>query len=1025
MKKKINLFFILLLLMAPMFLAAQVSQPSGFQRENIMSYLKRNAYQGDDLWPVVAHRGYWRGSTLNISGNWYPENSLGSIIRAYQYGIEAVEMDVRVSKDGVPFIMHDKTIGRTTNAAFDPITNTGASPEVAQLTSAQLKTYYLSAWDYNNNKKVLTTEHIPTLEDCINKIKLASLQVVLVIDVFNATDIEAAYKVVKKNNALGFTIFKLGAGGGAGIGDYKVLFKKLGFLNRYGYVTSTLKAVNFAVILYEDSSPETKNILTFLKDKVRKSLVFVDLIYRNNYVDPVKSPVLYNYTLSLTNKGVRMGHYLTVPSAYVKDSSGLWRNAYFTGGGKGVNIQGSAKKLQPGGCCVITPENTFQENISRLIRPFIKATIGGNVGAKNGANVTVITSDNVEDAKNKFVADSKRNTNLYICGKANCLVKAGLSATTENQTNTYPCSMEQLPGRAIKIAANNDDMAVINQDGSVFTWDFNANNWHYTGIGGQKEVAVGGGKVWVINTGNQLYQISGADGFKNMNVLLKKVTLNANGDAAGIGTDNNIYRYDNTNQGWYPVGGNASEITLDTDGNIFVTNPANEIWKGTTSGWQKLPGLGKKITSDITGDVFLIGTDNLIYRWNEEIQNWNYLTTIQSGLKEIAAPSGNTLAGTDANGNVFRSNCPIDYGDYSLTDYLSCFQPLCGGAGYKVAADGDRAVVIGTDRALWKTESNGCWSRLDGTYALDVALDNNDGAIWHIGADNSIFKQNVATGGNWVRVGTGALAKKIAIGGIGDGKKVAIIGMDNSIWVYNEAANGFTKMAGTYATEIAVDASGQIWHIGGGNGIYAQTDDFWRGVGGTARKITTSLDGAVCILGTDGNVYNYVGGTVNSWRLTAALQNDFTEIALNSSSSIIGIKTNQQIWSIKADCNADLFTSDLVLNTVANVANTGKSGNMGQDMKEQHSIADTIIANLKKSITIFPNPAHDKITVQLPAGMEKATVTIINALGITITTDNNTGLQRIISIEGKPRGMYLVRVTNNDGVSSTQKLIVQ
>jgi hypothetical protein len=79
----------------------------------------------------------------------------------------------------------------------------------------------------------------------------------------------------------------------------------------------------------------------------------------------------------------------------------------------------------------------------------------------------------------------------------------------------------------------------------------------------------------------------------------------------------------------------------------------------------------------------------------------------------------------------------------------------------------------------------------------------------------------------------------------------------------------------------------------------------------------------------------------------------------------------------------------------------------------------------KTTIRIYPNPAHDKVTVQLAAGMEKATVTIVSALGTTVATDNNTGLQRVINLFGKPIGTYLVRVTTKDGVNTTQKLIVQ
>jgi glycerophosphoryl diester phosphodiesterase len=51
----------------------------------------------------------------------YPENTLESIGAAFEVGADAVEVDVRLSRDGVPMIFHDDTLERTTNArgAFD------------------------------------------------------------------------------------------------------------------------------------------------------------------------------------------------------------------------------------------------------------------------------------------------------------------------------------------------------------------------------------------------------------------------------------------------------------------------------------------------------------------------------------------------------------------------------------------------------------------------------------------------------------------------------------------------------------------------------------------------------------------------------------------------------------------------------------------------------------------------------------------------------------------------------------------
>jgi glycerophosphoryl diester phosphodiesterase len=69
---------------------------------------------------VVGHRG---------AAGYEPENTLRSFRRAIELGAGWIELDVRMSKDGVLMVMHDETVDRTTDG-------TG---EVAELTLNELK----------------------------------------------------------------------------------------------------------------------------------------------------------------------------------------------------------------------------------------------------------------------------------------------------------------------------------------------------------------------------------------------------------------------------------------------------------------------------------------------------------------------------------------------------------------------------------------------------------------------------------------------------------------------------------------------------------------------------------------------------------------------------------------------------------------------------------------------------------------------------------------------------------------------
>ena len=65
---------------------------------------------GLPAWPypkLAAHRG---------AGTLAPENTLAALRLGHPYGYRMVEIDVKLSADGVAFLLHDATLERTTNA---------------------------------------------------------------------------------------------------------------------------------------------------------------------------------------------------------------------------------------------------------------------------------------------------------------------------------------------------------------------------------------------------------------------------------------------------------------------------------------------------------------------------------------------------------------------------------------------------------------------------------------------------------------------------------------------------------------------------------------------------------------------------------------------------------------------------------------------------------------------------------------------------------------------------------------------
>ena len=120
---------------------------------------------------VASHR-----ATHNI----YPENSLMAIQKSIDIGVDIIEIDVKVSKDGVPFLMHDRTLDRTTTGKGDP----------EEFTWEELQAFFIV------DKGKRTSFKIPSLREALNlahgkilvDLDLKTDRIEKVVEVVNRTD---------------------------------------------------------------------------------------------------------------------------------------------------------------------------------------------------------------------------------------------------------------------------------------------------------------------------------------------------------------------------------------------------------------------------------------------------------------------------------------------------------------------------------------------------------------------------------------------------------------------------------------------------------------------------------------------------------------------------------------------------------------------------------------------------------------------------------------------------------------------
>ena len=94
---------------------------------------------------IIGHRG---------AAAYAPENTLEGLHTAADMGIDWVEFDVKLTKDGVPILFHDESLERTTN---------GGDLLVAQVTYEEIKQFEAGSWFSDSFAGI----KIPTLEEAI------------------------------------------------------------------------------------------------------------------------------------------------------------------------------------------------------------------------------------------------------------------------------------------------------------------------------------------------------------------------------------------------------------------------------------------------------------------------------------------------------------------------------------------------------------------------------------------------------------------------------------------------------------------------------------------------------------------------------------------------------------------------------------------------------------------------------------------------------------------------------------------
>lgn len=215
--KKIFCFVVCGLLSAHTLLAQADSTAEMTRAQKILWHLK---HPSQEYIVAIAHRGDWR---------YAPENSLAAVQHCIDLGMDVVELDFRLTKDGHLVAMHDATVDRTTNG----------KGKVAELTLEQIKSFRLK----NAAGVRYSRQQVPTLEEVMALVKG---KIMINLDKTESKWVRESYEVLKKTGTIDHAIFK-------GNDDVKTMRAKYG---------SLMDSIIYMPKLW----PENKEVVQFQKD---------------------------------------------------------------------------------------------------------------------------------------------------------------------------------------------------------------------------------------------------------------------------------------------------------------------------------------------------------------------------------------------------------------------------------------------------------------------------------------------------------------------------------------------------------------------------------------------------------------------------------------------------------------------------------------------------------------------------------------------------------------------------------------
>lgn len=183
---------------------------------------------------------------------------------------------------------------------------------------------------------------------------------------------------------------------------------------------------------------------------------------------------------------------------------------------------------------------------------------------------------------------------------------------------------------------------------------------------------------------------------------------------------------------------------------------------------------------------------------------------------------------------------------------------------------------------------------------------------------------------------------------------------------------------------------------------------------GTPFTATNLNDAILMKLDEDGNYiwHKHTSGPSYTSRLSVS-------VAPNNRVALTGVYAGQQQFdqiaiNSSSPTNKDVFVATYIDNMLAPQVHNCFPSSLNIENIAPHT-----------GLKIYPNPANDWMTIEIPTQNQSYQVQVVDISGREIYQGQNSGNTHSIPVKELPEGMYLVNVSFSDGTTNTQRFVVK